>query len=130
MGEQQIDEVRVGNLASGPTSGVFDQAAALARVEGDAELLTELVTLFLEDYPRQLAAIRGALATGDAQALTKHAHTLKGSVGNFAAPEAFEAARQLELAGREGNLIRGETACRVLESALERLAHVLISLTH
>ena len=45
-------------------AAVFDQAAALARVEGDEELLAELAGLFLEEAPGLLAQMREALAAG------------------------------------------------------------------
>ena len=42
----------------------LDRASLLERVEGDQELLAEMINLFLEDAPRLLAAMRDALATG------------------------------------------------------------------
>ena len=40
--------------------------AILSSLEGDTELLHEIVGLFLEDCPKRLSAIREGIATGDA----------------------------------------------------------------
>ena len=87
-----------GPAAAGSTSepAVFDRAAALDRVDGDVELMKELAGLFLDECPQRMAEIREAIIRRDATKLQQAAHTLKGSVGNFGAAEAIEAARRLE----------------------------------
>ena len=76
-----------GAAAAGSTSepAVFDRDAALERMDGDVELLKELVGLFLDECPQRMAEIREALTRRDATKLRQAAHTLKGSVGNFGA---------------------------------------------
>ena len=100
---------------------VLDQAIALSRVGGDEELLREMAQLFLEEYPRVLSEVRSAVGSGNAKAVERGAHNLKGSVGNFGADSAFQAALELEMAGRRGNLadIKGQFAR--LEAALRDL---------
>ncbi len=105
---------------------VLDQEAALANVDGDVELLAETAALFLEEYPRQLSALQKAVKQGDARATMHHAHTLKGSVANFAAREAQQAAFELESMGRQGDLHGAILALEALERALARL-HPLIA---
>jgi PAS domain S-box-containing protein len=91
---------------SQPTAanGVIDHEALLAGVDGNRRLLRELVSLFLEDSPKQVAQIQEAILRGDSEALARAAHTLKGSIGNFAAKRAFAAAQRLEAASRSGDL--------------------------
>ena len=60
-------------------------------MDGDRLFLCELATLFLDDCPRHLAAIREALRKTGAEDLHRASHTLKGAVGNFCAAAAFEA---------------------------------------
>ena len=103
----------------------FDLSEALARVDGDHELLAEMAELFLEESPRFISEIRTALEKDDTQTLTYAAHTLKGSVGNFAATEAAEAARQLEQMGRKGELAGAGVILAQLEAALGRLQPAL-----
>ena len=74
----------------------FDMAAALERVDGDMELMKELAGLFLGECPRRMADIHRAIDRRDGPELQRAAHYLKGSVGNFGARRAFEAAGRLE----------------------------------
>jgi HPt (histidine-containing phosphotransfer) domain-containing protein len=109
-------------------AGVFDQVAALMRVDGDIELLLEIVEVFLEDSPRLMARIRTALERQDPNSLEQAAHTLKGSVGNFCAPAAYAAASQLEKFGREGNVTGRQEAWNELQETMEQLRLALMSL--
>jgi HPt (histidine-containing phosphotransfer) domain-containing protein len=106
----------------------FNLSEALARVDGDRELLKEMAELFLEEFPRFLSDIQTALSNNDPQTLTYAAHTLKGSVGNFAAAETVEAARQLEQIGRHGDLSEAAAVLVRLEDALEHLRPALNNL--
>jgi HPt (histidine-containing phosphotransfer) domain-containing protein len=83
---------------------VYNRTATLERLGGDEDLLREMASLFLQNYPEMLTSIRSAVDAGDANALERSAHTLKGSVGNFSARSAFEAAARLEHLAREGDL--------------------------
>jgi signal transduction histidine kinase/CheY-like chemotaxis protein len=105
--------------------GVIDHAALLAGVDGDRRLLRELIHLFLADCPQGLAKIKDAIRCGDAGALGRAAHTLKGSVGNFTRKSAFAAAQRLEIMGRDGNLDNADEIFRTLESELARLSEEL-----
>ena len=100
---------------------VIDPAALLAGVDGDRRLVRELIHLFLADCPQGLAKIKEAIRRGDAEALGRAAHTLKGSVGNFARKSAFAAAQRLEIMGRDGNLDNAGKTFITLESELARL---------
>ena len=75
--------------------------AVLKRVDGDWTFLVELIGLFLEESPRTLAEIRGAVYSGDWETLERSAHSLKSSVGMLCADEAFETTFRLEQRGRE-----------------------------
>ncbi len=108
---------------------IIDGAALLAGVDGNRHLLRELVHLFLADCPRRLAGIKEAIRRGDAEALRIEAHTLKGSVGNFSAKQAFAAAQRQEIIGRDGGLDKAGDARMALESELARLAEGLTKLT-
>ena len=85
--------------AGAPSGAVFDQHATLARVQGDREILQEVVQLFCAETPELLAAMRAAIARGDSQALQRAAHALKGTVRSFGAQAAGDAALRLEVMG-------------------------------
>ena len=102
--------------------------SALARVEGDVELLHELVALFLKDLPEMLTTLREAVMAGNAQGIERAAHKLKGSVGNFAAQPAFEAALRLEVLARGGTLSATGQAYDELETEIERVKSAMADL--
>ena len=112
-----------GAAAAGSTAepAVFDRDAALERMDGDVDLMKELVGLFLDECPQRMAEIREALTRRDATKLRQAAHTLKGSVGNFAAREALEGARRLETIAQEQDWEHAEEAWAALEAAIDRL---------
>jgi PAS domain S-box-containing protein len=120
-----IKSASVSRLEAEQAGGVIDQAALLAGVNGDRRLLRELVRLFLADCPQGLAKIKRAIRRGDAGALGRAAHTLKGSVGNFATKNVFAAAQRLEIMGREGDLDNAGGALTTLESELRHLTEEL-----
>lgn len=103
------------------SSVALDRTLALSRVGGDAELLKEIAQLFLEDYPRVLDELHDAVARGDAKAIERTAHGLKGSVSNFGAPAAVEAARAIESMGRNQQLAEIAPAVGMLALALAAL---------
>ncbi|MBV6433764.1 MAG: hypothetical protein IANPNBLG_03983 [Bryobacteraceae bacterium] len=109
---------------------VLDRSIALSRVGGDTELLQEMAQLFLEEYPSQLSLIRAAVQARDAKALERSAHSLKGSIGNFGAESAHQAAFALEMIGRQGNLDQADDALRKLEGTLSALKPAMESLAH
>jgi HPt (histidine-containing phosphotransfer) domain-containing protein len=101
---------------------------ALSRVGGDAELLKEIAVLFLDDYPKSLTELHAAVVNGDARRVERAAHGLKGSVSNFGARPAVDAAHELESMGRDQKLIEVEQVLRTLELALAALRPELESL--
>ena len=103
----------------------IDEDALLQGIEGDRQLLGELIRLFLADYPQLLVEIKQAIRRSDAEALAKASHALKGSVGNFAARKAFAAAQAMENVGKCGELSTANEAYRTLESELSLLGEEL-----
>ncbi len=104
-----------------------DLAAALRQANGDEKLLREMAELFIELAPQSLAEIHRHLDAGDAQVLACAAHTLKGSVSNFAAEAAFAAALNVEIAARSGDLASATKALTLLEDEITDVLAVLES---
>jgi len=99
----------------------LDLQAALARVDGDQDLLKEIAELFLEECPASLEHVRAAVSAADPEAVQRAAHSLKGAVSNFGEKAAHKAALRLEYMGRAGDLTGSAEALRQLEEAIERL---------
>ena len=101
---------------------VFDEAGALARVDGDAELLKELVSIFFEEYQTQIADLTKALADSDAKQVQAVAHSMKSALGNIGASKAAEIAKTLEYAGRAEDLSKGTESLNDLRSNVEQFS--------
>ena len=93
----------------------------MERVGNSCELLIELIELFLELGPSMFKDIKESVEKNSADSLQKSAHTLKGSVGNFAAEDTFEASLRLETMGRNKDLTGASEALIILENSLNRL---------
>src|SRR4051794_800602 len=114
----QLHRRQMKNPVSRP---VLDRQLALSRVGGDEELLREIAAIFLEEYPKGLAEIRGAIASAGGKQLESAAHAMKGSVSNFGARPAVEAAAQLEQMGRSQSMQDCGDTLSSLEEALSAL---------
>jgi CheY-like chemotaxis protein/HPt (histidine-containing phosphotransfer) domain-containing protein len=108
---------------------VIDEPALLAGIDGNRQILREIVRLFLGDFPQRLAEIKQAINRGDGEALARAAHTLKGSAGNFAAKTVFAAAQNMEAIGKSGDLGVAKQAFLTLEAELALLAARLRKMT-
>ena len=108
---------------------VIDHAALLEGFDGSRSLLKKTVRLFLADYPQRVEEIKQSIRRGDAIALARAAHALKGSVGNFAANDAFAIAQRLENMGNNGQLDTAGEECVALESELALVSTELRRLT-
>jgi CheY-like chemotaxis protein len=103
-------------------------AELLARFDGDGELLKELAGIFLTECPKMLDEIRAALGAADSKALERAAHTLKGSVGNFATLDPWETAQRLELLAKSGQLSGAQEILQVLEQQIAQFNQILARL--
>jgi HPt (histidine-containing phosphotransfer) domain-containing protein len=78
-----------------------DWANLRARVDGDLDLLTEMIEIFLSTSPALLAEIEAAVAAEDCPTVARAAHCLKGALLNISATDAAQAAVELEQCGRQ-----------------------------
>lgn len=95
---------------------IFDEADLLERLGDDAELVTEVLAVFLDDAPVRIEAITAALTHGDPVELRSAAHALKGAAASIAAVRLFEASQALEQASHAGQLDGGLVARVVSET--------------
>jgi HPt (histidine-containing phosphotransfer) domain-containing protein len=91
-----------------------DRPGLMRRLGDDADLLEQVVELFLADCPLRLAAIQAAVDQRDPEQIRTTAHALKGSAGNLSADTLAEAARILERLGAEKRLDAAPAAMRQL----------------
>ena len=110
------------------TEGQIDRASLLERVEGDQELLAEMIHLFLDDVSKLMAAMRDALQRGDMKVLERSAHSLKGAAANLSAPAASAAALQLEQDARNNEAESAKGSLLEVERTIRRLLPALAEL--
>ncbi|MHC5023105.1 MAG: response regulator [Planctomycetota bacterium] len=120
--------VDLGTTAGAEPAAAFDLDAALARLDGDLELLCEMAGLFLEQYPTQLSEIRAAADTGALDTIRRITHTLKGAASNFITPAVVESAGALEAAAESDDASAIAGAIDELERHLGDLDAALRSL--
>ncbi len=78
------------------------------RLDGDVDLLHDLVEIFIDDSVNLINNIENAINAKDASAIGKTAHTLKGAVSNFSAQKAYEIALKIEKMGKAGEIAVNE----------------------
>jgi HPt (histidine-containing phosphotransfer) domain-containing protein len=100
----------------------------MERLDGDRELLAEIVELFLESAPRLMRELKKALGGRDDKALERAAHALKGAVANFGARSAMDAALRMEQRAQKGDLAGARAAWAPLEKEMTRLKKALARL--
>jgi HPt (histidine-containing phosphotransfer) domain-containing protein len=88
-------------------------------LDGDPDLLNELIDLFLTDAPALMQDLHDAVVRQDAQSITQTAHSLKGSASNLGARGMAAVCANLERRGRAGLLGGAESACRTLAKEFE-----------
>ncbi len=111
------------------TADAIDVPSLRDRVAGQLSLLRELLAVFHQQYPSQLALLRESVATSDGDALRKSAHRLIGTLACFSATRAVAAARALERAAASGDTSNAAdgvaTIEREVEAAMASLAEVV-----
>lgn len=80
----------------------LENIRALSGTDGDA-LLERVILAFASETPRQLAAMREAIARTDAEALRKVAHSLKSGSANVGADGLAQLCKEMEKLGRAGS---------------------------
>jgi two-component system, sensor histidine kinase and response regulator len=98
------------------------RASLLEGVDGDEELLRELVGLILEARIRSQGKIREAVESGDAEELIGTVHVYKGVLGENG---AFRAAAELEQCARTGDVGDAAGLFEKLIEAVEQHERVL-----
>jgi signal transduction histidine kinase/CheY-like chemotaxis protein/HPt (histidine-containing phosphotransfer) domain-containing protein len=104
-----------------PSYNLVDKKDTIERVNGDMDLLKEIVKLFFDTCPRLLSEVNAAISNGDNKTLEREAHTIKSVIGNFSKHHAYKTAFKLEQMGASGELSKAEETYKELEEEIERM---------
>ena len=102
-----------------------DLQQALDALDGNRQLLGELIEIFREECPKLRAEIEKSLAAGDLPVLRRAAHTLKGVLAHLAAGRARDLAEQMEERARQQQLQAAGELWPGLQAELDRLGPML-----
>ncbi len=94
---------------------VIDLKEARERVDGDKETYIIMIEAFFEEYEIHLKGMKEGIAKNEPATLSKHAHTIKGALGNLAVKHGYELAYQLESLGKRGSLDGAEELVKSID---------------
>jgi HPt (histidine-containing phosphotransfer) domain-containing protein len=109
----------------GLESDSFDPLSLWERVNGDMDLLRDLVELFAVEYPGLLLSIKSAIDRGSFVEVQRFSHKLKGSALQFSGKLAVAAASELEEMGRTESLGGADQVLVTLKFEVLRLMEAL-----
>jgi PAS domain S-box-containing protein len=104
-----------------PANQTFDTAMALESLDGDSDLLREIIGISHTQFSKHMQNIQDGISKQDSKLLERAAHALKGTAANLLAAGVMEAASQLEEMGRAGSLAGAKEALLTLEEELAKL---------
>jgi HPt (histidine-containing phosphotransfer) domain-containing protein len=94
---------------------------ALASVQGDEDLLREIIEAFLEEAPKQVAALDQGMAGGDRITVRRAAHTIKGASRYFGLQSIVDRALRVETLANNGDLVAAKPLVDDLKSDVEQI---------
>ena len=87
----------------------------------DVEDIRELFELYVETTTSDLAELKGAIETKDAQLAHAKAHSIKGASGNLGLDELYNLAKEIDDHARANSLDALEEMIQVLEEKYNNL---------
>ena len=79
-------------MSESDTNQLVDEDGTLKRLDGDRQLFSEFISIFLEDSDVLMGEIGDGLQNDDALKVCKSGHALKGLISNFGAKECVDIA--------------------------------------
>jgi len=128
---QVLSASRVGEATVPPPSAAsgLSRNALLEGMDGDVDLLRQVIALFQTDSPEMLHKLENALFDRNPKETARIAHAIKGSVGNFGETPVLTTIRDLENLARQGNLAQAANMIPQLRADLGALQNSLQALS-
>ena len=96
------------------------------QAEGEPDILSELIELFITEVSAQLASLQMAVEAGDAHSVERIAHSIRGSCGNMGAVGMETLCIELEEMGRSNDLASAPARVSRLAEEFERVRAALL----
>lgn len=103
----------------------FDLKPLLEAVDGDREMMSQVISMFINSTQKDVYALQNAIANNDGKAVKSTAHHLKGSLLEFGAQELVAMTRRLEELGSTQQLADAGKVWLELDAALRKLVAML-----
>jgi PAS domain S-box-containing protein len=97
---------------------ILDLVATLQRMDGDRDLLEEILHLFAQEWPKNRDQIQAALDSADPRTSERMAHSLKGAAANIGALRLSRAAFELEKLSKASRLDEARQQWEIVQSEL------------
>ncbi len=114
-----------GTIPMQNTHAPVDWSQALHSVDGDRDLLADIVDAYLTESPVLLDNIRRAVDSLVPKQVEAAAHALKGSSRSLGATGVFDICWQLEQMGRKQDLAKASAVLQTLQPEMNRLTETL-----
>ncbi|HZN25464.1 MAG TPA: response regulator, partial [Burkholderiales bacterium] len=110
-----------------PAAAALDQDALdnIRALDDDGTLLNQVIQVFLDDAPKQVRAIRRALAAGNAVELGNVAHAMKSACFNVGAQALGELCNRLEQHGKAADIGEAAKLVASIETVLQDVQPLL-----
>jgi two-component system sensor histidine kinase BarA len=99
----------------------IDFGEVLNRIGGDTSFLSELLTIYFQEYDEKKRLLEEAVARQDHQQVSELGHSLKGASANLGLARLQRVALSLEMAGKEKKLQPAKQAILSLEVEIRML---------
>lgn len=103
---------------------VLDLMTAMTNMDGDVELLQEIMEIFLETAEEQLQSIENCIIIGDIGQVATQAHGMKGGASNFCAGKFVASALRLEQLAKSGTLEGAHDLLAVMRASFGEVREV------
>ena len=103
------------------TDRLLDVDTTLERLAGDEELFGEIAQILIQTAPTQLVSIGTALSGNDLKSAYEEAHSLKGAVAAFEAPQVLTSVAAVERHARAEDAAAAAAAFAAAHALVEVL---------
>ncbi len=105
---------------------ILNLSEAMTNLDGDAELLEEILDIFIDTAEDQLQNIQNCIEAEDVKQVAVQAHGMKGGASNFCAKKFVRSALRLEIKAKDGNLDGAQELLEGMKAAFEDLKEVSV----
>ena len=104
---------------------IIDLDDVLERIQGDKELLVELIEIFLDDCPSKIIDIKECFKVDNFDQLAEAAHSAKGAAANIGAKKLWKTFLEIEEAAKVGTSDQSEELIKKMDQEFDELKQYL-----